>query len=217
MSQLPPYQPPSSTPYSGYGYGQPYPPGPNPLAPAKRASIVMFILGGLLLTCGGCFGVFAVIPWEQMPPESQAALLDAVERTGTGLTAQQFFGTLSAVVGIPGLLYILLGFLVRGGGVVTSVLGIVLAGLQGAFQLLMVVQEVVTRQVNVLSLGASALMLLAIGFIILNLVRAIRNAPLVTQMKQGYGQPWPGAQQPYPPAPGYGGGYQPPPPPPPQY
>ena len=61
MSQYPPQQyPPQLPPGYGHehlGYGAP---GPHPLAPARRAGVMLFIVGGLMLLCGTCLGV---APW----------------------------------------------------------------------------------------------------------------------------------------------------------
>lgn len=92
MSQdQPPYQPPYTPPPTPPGYPYPYPyPYLNPYAPdilkpARRASVMMFILGGLCLFGGFCFGVTgAAIPrlleqhpeiMQDFPPELSPQIL----------------------------------------------------------------------------------------------------------------------------------------------
>lgn len=98
LSQYPPEYPPPcpppppSTPqqqppqpglsfdyYRPAGGGGPLPAGDpgDLLAPARRASTLMFVLGGLALLAAGCTGMMAAAnPFEQMPPEQ----LEAVRR-----------------------------------------------------------------------------------------------------------------------------------------
>src|SRR5689334_4621864 len=77
MSQYP-YPPQQPQPPQGYpppppGYGQQVnyamPGGygvSDPLAPAKRASVMMFVLGSMMLLCGLCTGLVAAMPMEQI-------------------------------------------------------------------------------------------------------------------------------------------------------
>src|SRR5687767_9374021 len=74
-------QPPQQSPYSGpqpqqqlhsYSYdpyGQLVQGGDasDPLSPARRAGVMMFVLGGLLLMCGvACGGIGALAPWDEV-------------------------------------------------------------------------------------------------------------------------------------------------------
>lgn len=88
MSQYPsPYSPPPYPPQAGY-----YPaPQANPLAPARRASLLMFILGPLMTLMGGCltlasFGVANV----EFPPE-QRQLMQQLEMQSGMPAAALFF------------------------------------------------------------------------------------------------------------------------------
>src|SRR5688572_21524570 len=74
MTQYPPPPPPY-----GYGY-DPYQQQqqPDPLAPARRASVMMFVLGGILSLCGVCLGAVAfVVPMAQLIRDSGATLPQA--------------------------------------------------------------------------------------------------------------------------------------------
>src|SRR5947209_4677973 len=63
-----PAPPPPQYPYPPLGYA-PVPPY-DPRAPARRAALMMFTLGGLGLACGVCMGVAAFAPLERMIAEA---------------------------------------------------------------------------------------------------------------------------------------------------
>lgn len=130
MSQYP-YQPPSNTPY-GYGY---YPQDPLAalLAPAKRASIIMFIIGGLMLPCGLLVPVaMQKADRSQMLPQ-QAAKVQQMEQqlTAVGWSLAQFYRVMGACVCVPGVILVVLGAVVRRGGMGSVVASIIFCGLMG--------------------------------------------------------------------------------------
>ncbi len=120
MSQYPPpYSPPS------FDYYQPAQPGtPDLLAPARRASIVMFVVGVLFLVCGGYIGIASsVLNMNQileqqrpsLPPEAQGMFTPEILRA-------YFVGICIAAI-IGAILMVGLGLLVRRGsfaGIVTA-------------------------------------------------------------------------------------------------
>jgi hypothetical protein len=75
--QQPP--PPGAYPpqYAPMPYGQPAYTGVDPLAPAKRAGMLMIVLGVIGLLCGGA-GVLAAVNWDKIiaaqPPEMRSQL-----------------------------------------------------------------------------------------------------------------------------------------------
>ena len=91
MSQYPypPQQPPPQVPY-GYGYYLNDPLN-TLLAPAKRASVFMFVMCGFMIPCGLLFSLFAGIlkgmDRSQLQPDQQAALAQAEQQfAGLGLS-----------------------------------------------------------------------------------------------------------------------------------
>jgi len=120
--QQPQQQPPN---YPGYYYS----PAPDPLAPARRASILMFILGALSLCCGLCLGGIAAL-WDTMAQQNQQALQPLEqELSRMHLSAAVAFGIMAAIAVLPGLIYIVLGFFVRRGSMGAVIASIVLDSL----------------------------------------------------------------------------------------
>lgn len=124
MSQYP-YNAPQPMPYGGYGYYQ------NPLdtllAPAKRASIFMFIMGGLMLPCGLLMGLVSFADFSQLtgPQAAQLELLED-EFSKLGWSVKGFFQILGALFLVPGLILIVLGVMVRRGGMGSIITSIIL-------------------------------------------------------------------------------------------
>lgn len=233
MSQYPPYQPPT-VPY-GYGY---YPQDPLEvlLRPAKRASIFMFIMGGLLIPCGGLILLASGMDFNAMaagPQQAQFQMLES-QLSSLGYTLAGILRVMGLIIGLPGVLFILLGVFVRGGGlgsVITSLIYTGLLTLLVGFIVVSGIVQTVGQQRGEMVIGLCVWMiplaLLVITFSFL--IQATKNAGQISQARQGgYGggwpqqpqqppqqqqwqQPWPGQQ------PGqWGGGQQnwPPPPPP---
>lgn len=135
MSQYP-YNAPGPVPYGGYGYYQ-----QNPLetllAPAKRASIFLFIMGGLMIPCGILMGLVSFADFSQLsgPQAAQLELLES-EFSTLGWTVKGFFQVLGAILLVPGVLLVVLGVMVRRGGmgsVVSSIIVCCLMALLAGF------------------------------------------------------------------------------------
>jgi hypothetical protein len=124
MSQYPsPYSPPPYTQQPVY-----YPVPPDPLAPAKRASVIMFVLGPLTALMGGCVAVLATaIDSVPMQPE-QRQVIQQVE-VKTGVPAHTLFMILGLIVFVPGILMFVLGIFVRRGRLGPIVASIVLTAI----------------------------------------------------------------------------------------
>lgn len=127
MSQYPsPYNVPQQ--YSAaYGYD----PFTYYLAPARRASVLMFILGGLGLACGLCIGVVIMIaPLEQVIEQSG---VDFSEFRQMGYAPEKvlrvMYGGMSIVATIFAIALIVLAAFVRRGGLGAIVTSLVLCGL----------------------------------------------------------------------------------------
>jgi hypothetical protein len=118
-----PYQPPPQIPY-GYG-GYPQDPLRFLLAPAKRASIFLFVLSGLMFLCG--VGIVANRADSANAPPAQAAQLRQAEQqlAAMGMSLEGIAIGMAAFAALVGVLFILLGVFVRRGGmgsVVTSII-----------------------------------------------------------------------------------------------
>jgi hypothetical protein len=130
-----PYQPPSPTPY-GYGYYGQDPLGAL-LAPARRASLIMFIVGGLMLPCG------VLMPYaakhapdpSQMTPQQAAQVQQAEQQlSAMGWSMSKAYAVMgTACVSVPGLILVVLGVVVRRGGIGGVVTSIIFCGLLTLF------------------------------------------------------------------------------------
>jgi hypothetical protein len=209
------------------------------LAPAKRASVIMFIVGGLMLPCGALFGLLGAVDFSQLPAQ-QAAQIQAMEQqlTAAGMTLKQLFITMGLFTAIPGVLLIVLGVMVRGGGMGSVVTSLIFCGLLGLLAALGLVSNLAQGNAcgGALFLGVLASLIAAVVF----LFQAAGRSAQVSAYRAGggmysqaYGQPgypqqpqYP-SQQPQvwqqpgaggwgqPPAQGWGQVPPPPPPPPP--
>src|SRR5439155_10922330 len=142
MSQYPsPYQPPQQYP-PGYGYPSQY---ADPLTPARRAGITMIVLGILSLLMGGCLSaVGASLPriMSQMSPE-QTEPIRRME-TQFGISPSKMIIAAGVATVIIGLVYIVLGVLVRGGGMGAVISAIVLSSLAILYMLFNAVVAAIT-------------------------------------------------------------------------
>lgn len=196
-------------------------PGPNPVAPARRAGVLLIIIGSMSVLFGFCVGaVFMIVPIEQLlaqgglPPEAM-----------NGVSPQQMkvqMMVMSVVLLILGAVGIAIGTVVRRGSRGAIIAGIVLSGIVVLFGALQVLGGVLMAALHpnpATMLGVCmitvplALLLLAIVW----LVQALRGANQAMVMQQQYmAQLWQSQQQQgYYAPPGYG--YAQPPPPPPAY
>jgi hypothetical protein len=207
----PPYQPPG-----GYGAYGPYA-MPNLAAygrpgnsAAKFAAILMWVLGGMYLLCGGCFAGLGYVNLDTLPPEMRDQM--AKEWAKQNITFDQAKALqkemiVPAVVAlVSSLALIVVAFFViggrKGGLIVGLILNAILAGLAGLMMIGSLVGGAAGGLVNLLPLA---------GFVAaaVGCVQALRNpgppAGFPAAYPAGYG-PYAG----YPAQPGYG--YPPPPP-----
>lgn len=228
MSQYPsPYSPPPG-PYSQGGYGYGWNPYDQYLAPARRAGVLMIILGALAMTCGTCALGFSYTPTDQLPAEQQEAFRQMEEQVGMSLmTYMRWAG---AGLMVPGVAFVLIGVWVRRGTRAAIVTAMVAAGLAVLYfalgSVLMLVRGAGIQACFQLVLVAP------FGLLIVWLAQAWRYAGALgasqsqyqaqywqyLQQQQQYGQQYPAGG--YAPPPGQppiapGGSPLPPPPPPP--
>src|SRR5687768_14463861 len=91
------YPPPPPPPPHGMPYPPP-PPGYLPYgsvmaadyrAPARRASILMFVLSALMFLFAGCMGIAASYPLDKLPPETRDVMgqldQEMLKETGVGI------------------------------------------------------------------------------------------------------------------------------------
>jgi hypothetical protein len=193
MSQYPPspYSPPPQPQQPGYGQDFNYYQSAEDLtAPARRASIMMFIVGGLLAIGGLCCGALgALAPLDEIM--SQNPILTSTP----GMTIEMLkIGII--VVGVMGLLFgivmLVLGYFVRGGGMVPVAISLVIVALAVLFNLLNLGSAAVQlrnagpEMVGGLCVNAVPLVLLIV--LLVTLVQAAKAAPRVAMMRSQYQQ-----------------------------
>jgi hypothetical protein len=227
-------------PYYQQPYGQPpvdysqyvSPGDADLLGPARRASILQGILGGLMILCS--VGVGAV-PWIGSPGDMIESSGMQVPQLPPGWTLDQFvrlvYGILAGCGSIVGISLLVLCVFVRRGGAAPAITSIVLEGLVVLILVLNVISGIIQALGNPVLGIAVVLLAVPLSLFLLNitwLVGAVRNAGRIAfarqqyqaqfymhqQQQQAYGQPAYGMPAaPPPPGYGYGYGYAPPPPP----
>lgn len=220
MTQYPnPYQPPSP------GFDQYRPAGADPLAPARRASIMLFVLGGLGLACGLGLGTMVwMAPTDVLVKQLQATMNPGqLSQLPPGWTIETFahvaYTAAAILIVVGGIVMLLVGFFARRGGRGASVAGIVICALVILWLAVNLVGSLVQtlRAPGAQAAGAVVFGVVCIAAFALTLawlVQAARAAPMVAwnrqRMQAQYGhyeQQYAAYQQPAPPPPGYGYGY----------
>ncbi len=192
MSQYPsPYNPPPTPPEYGYDFNY-YQPQRDVLAPARRASTLLFVLGGLIvLPSLCCAGMGMALP--AMMADQPAAFGDL---TASHMTPQFLQRALVIAGGIgvfAGVAMIVLGRFVRRGGMGAAVTAIVLAALVVLYLLLngvglLVMSGRVPPAQVVLGVGITVIGLALFGLLIVWLVQAAMAASSVATMQSQYQQ-----------------------------
>jgi hypothetical protein len=198
-----PYSPPPNVPY-GYSYPDP---AAQLLAPAKRASVCLFILAALMIPCGGLMGLmgalFAKADFSQVPPET-AAMLRQVEQqfASMGITISAFFMGLAVFMLVMGMLALLFGVMVRKGGLGSIVCSIILCCIMGLLAGISVVgglsgaaQGQGQAVMGVCMWGALLILLI---FALVSLFQAARNSGKLNAAQMGYQAQMQQYQQGYP-------------------
>jgi len=215
MSQYPPpySQPPVQQNY-GYDFSY-YQSQDDVLAPAKRASVLMFVLGGLVLLPSCCCGVVA-FALPAMMAQQPGAFSDLSAAGMTVETTQVMLGIGGGVALLMGVTMIVLGRFVRRGSMGAAVTASVLAALIVLYLLInglgiMVMSGKLPPAQVVMGIAMTVIGLVVFGMLILWLIQAAMAAPRVAMMKSQYQQQlWQYQQQQQM----YQAGYVPPPMPP---
>jgi hypothetical protein len=172
-----PYQPPSPGTY-GYGYFGQDPLG-DLLLPAKRASICMFVLSALTLPCGVLAGLlWGMLVKGRLPPEMNAQYQQLEEQLSSmGLSLSGLAATIASALLIVGVIMVVLGVMVRRGGLGSVVVGIIVCGLLALFALLSVAGSVLQAgQRGGEALGGACLWGVVLVLLIFTLVFLIQAA-----------------------------------------
>jgi len=211
MSQYPsPYSTPNPL-------GYPYDPAAAILAPAKRAAILMFVLGGFGLLCGVCSGTFAAVgPIDQFIKQSGVQLPSAEElQMSPEQLVKIIFATLAVLSLVQAILTIVLAIFVRRGAMAAIIISLVLCVLIELLFLLRAAVSIFQLARGQISGGLVEIaitfgLIAAYGLLFVSLIQASRAASAAKAMRLQYqSQYWQYQQQQTP------GGYAPPPPPPP--
>jgi hypothetical protein len=209
-------------------YSRFMPPGHDDLlAPARRAGVLMMVLGVLISFMGACNGGSAMLLTPEKMAENQAAMRelgwpDSPIKPETARTMSAVGGGLTLLVGLA---FVVTGVYVRRGTPAAVTTGLVLTGgvtlLVGGLFLLFVIGLVVSPVMAGAMLCVLAVPLALLVWLLVWLVGAARNNSRVVYAKQQYQAQFYQYQQayggyaggtPYPPS-GYAPvGYAPPPP-----
>jgi hypothetical protein len=219
MSQYP--SPYSVPPQPGGWFADPW---AALLAPARRASVLMFVLGGLLLGCGCCIGAMSQVPMDQMagPQSAQLQQIDQQFVAKMGFSLSRAFLIAGLASGVPGLVMLVLGGFLRRGSMTVVVISLtvsLLASLLLAAALgLMVIGGLsgtsgVSGRQTLTSLGVWTVPLIMCLVLDVWLIQAIPNASKLAaakaqfqvnywQYQQNLGNQTPWTSTPVPPPPG---------------
>lgn len=197
-----------------YGYGY-YPQNPvdQLLAPARRASVIMFVIGALMLVCGlgiGAMGaMISSMDLSQLPPESQAVLNQFEQQmAGSGFTLSGVLTAVAVVITVLSIAMIVVGVFVRKGGMGAAITGIILACIMVLFAGLSIFGGVSQMSQGQGGAGGTCFWTLFLGaliWLLVSLFGAAKNSGQVAAARQGqfggmamqqYGQPgYPPQQQ----------------------
>jgi hypothetical protein len=198
MSQYPypPYQPPAP------GY---YNPSLELYAPARRASVLMFVIAGFLLLCGLC--VSAVVRWAPLDELAASSGVNTQQISELGITPAQFVRIVYMIMAFGSILLAIvfgtLAIFVRKGGIGSALTSAILTGLLVIVTLFQVVatliqfagrQDATHAVAAVISVGMLAVQILLLVW----LIGAIRSASGIRAAQAQYAQQyWQMQQQAY--------------------
>ena len=214
-------QPPYQLPQGPLGYA--YPPSgfPDPLAPARRASVMLFILAAIGGLCGLFSSLVWVVPLDQMLDQMKARISQQqLNQLPAGMDLVTFVRALFTAMAVIGLLLsigmLVSGIFVRRGSRGATVVALVICILLALISLVGMIGGVFQLASGDPSAAVGALfwVLIAVlvGLTIVWLIQALRSTGQFHQQQQQMMHHW--YQQQHQAAqaqPGYG--YNPPPPP----
>ena len=173
MTYLPP-----NAPYAPYPHPA-YTPTAALRAPARRASVLMMVVGSLTLIFGVLLGLMALF-WGQFASEPELAeQVRQLESQLQGVSVQLMLGVFSGLLGVVGLAMLALGILARKGTPARVIPGLVLTGLVLLFWLANTFA--VVRGGSPAQVVFAGLILLTLVLQIVWLIQATRNAPAVAR------------------------------------
>jgi hypothetical protein len=194
MSQYPQY--PQQYPPPSYPQANPYAPVDDPRAPAKRAGILMIVLGALTLLCGACLGIAS---WGLSLPEAasrmtpeQARKMQMIEEQ-LHISPSALLAGMAIVALVMSVVYIVMGVITRNGGFVSVVSSIVLVSITIAIAAFLGLSSVLQAELVsacVCGIGVALFVLLLVW-----LIQAARAAGKITSMQQQYQQQYAQYQQ----------------------
>jgi hypothetical protein len=165
------------------------------LGPAKRASVSMFVLSGLLIPCGLLLGLlfaaFSNIDLSKLPAENSAQIHQAEQQLASlGMTVPGFLLGAGLTTLITGMLLLILGVLVRRGGLGSAVTSIIVCCMLGLAAVLSVVGGVSGSAQGqgeaVIGTCVWGLLLVVLIFTLVWLFQAARNSGQVAAYRMGY-------------------------------
>ncbi len=192
MSQYPsPYSPPPVPPNYGYDFNY-YQPQRDVLAPSRRAGMLLYVVGGLILLPSLCCGAMGLALPAIMAQEP--ALFSEVSASGMspeGLQTTLMIG--GGVMLLLGVVMIILGRFVRRGSMGAAVTGSVLAVLVFLYLVLnglgiLVMSGKLPPAQMVLGLAMTVLGLVIFGMLFVWLIQAAMAAPRIAMMQSQYQQ-----------------------------
>jgi hypothetical protein len=198
-----PYSPPPNVPY-GYSYQDPT---AQLLAPAKRASVCLFVLAALMIPCGGLMGLFAAFfakgDYSQVPAETAALLRQAEQQfASVGITISGFFLGLAVFMLVMGMLSLLFGVMVRRGGLGSIVCSIILCcvmGLMAGISTISGLPKAAQGDGQAMAgVCVWGLLLVLLIFALVSLFQAAKNSGRLNAYRMGYQAQMQQYQQGYP-------------------
>jgi type II secretory pathway pseudopilin PulG len=173
------------SPYQPVNYYGP-PSAANPLAPARRASILMFVLGTLGLLCG-LFMLLAgaVLTPARVAASPQAAQIQQAEAQ-LGMPIEKIAQLVAAMMGLPALLFLILGFFVYRGSKVGIILSLILTGITLLFLAVDLIAGALGGAANATGMCIMSISIILSGLLFAWLIQAIRASSAVTAMAQQY-------------------------------
>lgn len=210
------YNPPSYQPPPGPPGYSPQPGYVDPLAPARRAAVMCWVLGGLGVLCGLCLnGVAFLAPPEAMVQELRARLspeqLQQLGNMDLATVVRVTYAVIGVVALLVSLVLLIVGGFVRRGGRGAVIMGLVIfiglalvcafGVLAGLIQAATVSPTALVAVVIWLAIGT------AVGATIYWLSQALRASGAAAQQLQAYYWHLQQQQQVLQPPQGYGYGY----------
>ena len=177
VSQYPPpyYQPP-------YGSNYAYPPrGDDPRRPARRAAILMGVIGGLGLLLAGMMLVSGIVATPEMIAASPQAQQFQKMETQTGMTFRQMANMVAGFLAVPSLVFAAMALFVWRGGRGSVMTGLVFTACVTAFVSLQTLAGMAMGDPGAICFGVVLVGML--GWLCRWLWQARRAIPLVEAMR----------------------------------